>query len=69
MIKERFAASVRFKTLPHQGGVLPAISAQIKEEGLYIFSWSESPPGTPMSVNEESRKNTILTDSIQRLVQ
>ncbi|HTL54656.1 MAG TPA: hypothetical protein VL361_03220 [Candidatus Limnocylindrales bacterium] len=45
-----------FKTMPHQDAVLPAISAQIKEDGLYIFPWPESPPGTPMPVNEESRK-------------
>ena len=45
-----------FKTLPHQDTILPAISAQIKEDGLYIFPWPESPPGTPMPVNDESRK-------------
>jgi hypothetical protein len=45
-----------FKTLPHQDAVLPAISAQVKESGLYVFPWPESPPGTPMPVNEESRK-------------
>jgi hypothetical protein len=45
-----------FKTLPHQDALLPAISAQLKEDGLYIFPWPESPPGTPMPVNEESRK-------------
>ena len=47
-----------FKTLPHEDAVLPAISAQIKEDGLYIFPWPESPPGTPMPVNAESRKKT-----------
>ena len=45
-----------FKTLPHQEAVLPAITAQIKEDGLYIFPWPESPPGTPMPVDDESRK-------------
>jgi hypothetical protein len=45
-----------FRTLSHQDVVLPAISAQIKEDGLYIFPWPESPPGTPMPVNDESRK-------------
>ncbi len=45
-----------FKTLPYQDTLLPAVSAQVKEAGMYIFPWPESPPGTPMPVNNDSRK-------------
>ena len=42
--------------LPYQDQILPMISGHIKEPGFYMFPWPESPPGTPMPVNAESRK-------------
>jgi hypothetical protein len=45
-----------FKVLPYPDKVLPAVSAQVKEPGLYVFPWPESPPGIPMPVNQESQK-------------
>jgi hypothetical protein len=44
------------KALPYQDKVLPAISDSVKQPGMYIFPWPESPPGTAMPVNEASRK-------------
>jgi hypothetical protein len=43
------------KALPNQATVLPAIGAQVKDPGLYIFPWPESSPGTPLPVSKESR--------------
>ncbi len=45
-----------FKGLPYQDTVLPALSAQVKEPGLYIFPWPESSPGTPLPVSKESQE-------------
>ena len=44
------------KTLPHQDVMLHTIAGNITESGLYLFPWPESPAGTPMPVNEDSRK-------------
>src|SRR5215467_9036302 len=45
-----------FKALPNQATVLPAIGAEVKEPGLFIFPWPESAPGTPLPVSKESRE-------------
>jgi hypothetical protein len=44
------------QALPYQDKILPAISASVKKDGLYIFPWPESPAGTPMPMNDETRK-------------
>src|SRR6266702_1399521 len=44
------------KAMPYQEKVLPVLSANVKDSGLYFFPWPESSPGTAMPVNEESRK-------------
>jgi hypothetical protein len=44
------------EALPDQAKVLPAISASVKEPGLYIFPWPESPPGTPMPMNQQAQQ-------------
>src|SRR5258708_6217773 len=44
------------KALPYEDKVLPAISASVKERGLYLFPWPESPSGTPVPMNAETRK-------------
>jgi hypothetical protein len=42
--------------LPYENKVLPVISASVKEPGLYLFPWPESPPGTAMPVNQKSQQ-------------
>lgn len=44
------------RTLPYQAKVLPAVTESVKAPGLYIFPWPESPPGTPLPVNADTRK-------------
>jgi hypothetical protein len=44
------------RALPYQDKVLPALSASVKEPGLYIFPWPESSPGTPMPVNQQAQE-------------
>ena len=44
------------RALPFQDKVLPALSASVKEPGLYIFPWPESSPGTPMPVNQQAQQ-------------
>jgi hypothetical protein len=44
------------RPLPMQDKVLPALSGSVKEPGLYLFPWPESPAGTPMPVNQQARQ-------------
>jgi len=44
------------RALAYQDKVLPALSASVKEPGLYIFPWPESSPGTPMAVNQQAQQ-------------
>jgi hypothetical protein len=42
--------------LPYEDKVLPAISASVKEPGLYLFPWPESPPGKPMPMSQQTQQ-------------
>jgi hypothetical protein len=44
------------RSLPYQDKVLPALSASLKEPGLYIFPWPESSPGTPMPMTQQAQQ-------------
>src|SRR5262249_21750016 len=44
------------RALPYEDKILPAISGALKEPGLYIFSWPESPPGTPFPMSQQSHQ-------------
>jgi hypothetical protein len=44
------------RSLPEQDKVLPALSASVKEPGLYIFPWPESSPGTPMPMSQRAQQ-------------
>jgi hypothetical protein len=42
------------RALPFEDKVLPAISASVKESGLYLFPWPESSPGTPLPMSQQA---------------
>jgi hypothetical protein len=44
------------QALPYENKLLPAISSSVKEPGLYIFPWPESPPGTAMPMNQKTQQ-------------
>lgn len=44
------------QVLPYQDEVLPQLATHLPQDGLYVFPWPESPPGTPMPQNEEAMK-------------
>jgi hypothetical protein len=44
------------KALPFEDKILPTISSSVKEPGLYIFPWPESPPGTPLPMSQQAQQ-------------
>ena len=44
------------RALPFEDKVLPAISASVKESGLYLFPWPESSPGNPLPMSQQAQQ-------------